>query len=192
MRRSSRPRPTSGICTFPTARSCARRRRSADAATGHWQAVKDLESGELLRGHDGQLWPVESVTATTELAPVYNCRIAEYHTYFVQAPAGGAWLWAHNDCHHIVSRYGNTKRGWTVNWTKKSQALLKKGKIGVNSKLNKVHVNPHRGPHPELYHQRVFERLDQAAGRRTGQALHDALERELNASRGTWYGIHTR
>ena len=32
-------------------------------------------------------------------ATVYNCRIADYHTYFVQAPGGGAWLWAHNrDC----------------------------------------------------------------------------------------------
>ena len=48
-----------------------------------WTAVKDLQPGALLRGHDGQLWPVETVTPTTELATVYNLRVADYHTYFV-------------------------------------------------------------------------------------------------------------
>ncbi|HMP03791.1 MAG TPA: polymorphic toxin-type HINT domain-containing protein, partial [Gemmatales bacterium] len=63
-----------------------------------WTAVKDLAPGDRLRGHAGQLWPVEAVTPTTDLAAVYNCRIADYHTYFVQGPGGGAWLWAHNAC----------------------------------------------------------------------------------------------
>ena len=99
-----------------------------------WTAVKDLAVGERLRGHDGQLWPVESVTATTELAPVYNCRIAEYHTYFVQAPGGNAWLWAHNA--YDTNRIGNlgehlardklVAKGWTIVNT------LKHGRNGID------------------------------------------------------------
>jgi hypothetical protein len=37
----------------------------------------------------------------------------------------------------------------------------------------------HQGPHAELYHRRVFERLEEAAGTRTGQALTDAVRQEL-------------
>jgi hypothetical protein len=64
-----------------------------------WTAVIELQPGDLLRGDDGQLYPVESVTATDEWLPVYNARIADYHTYFVCAPDGNVWLWAHNSCH---------------------------------------------------------------------------------------------
>jgi hypothetical protein len=41
---------------------------------------------------------VEEVFATGEVEPVYNLRVAEYHTYFV---GGGDWgfsVWAHNVC----------------------------------------------------------------------------------------------
>ncbi|HMP58615.1 MAG TPA: polymorphic toxin-type HINT domain-containing protein [Gemmatales bacterium] len=103
-----------------------------------WTAVKDLEPGDLLRGHDGQLWPVESVTATTELAPVYNCRIAEYHTYFVQAPAGGAWLWAHNWCkgvHHY--------------WPKSMGSLVKSGSATGAKILGKVPLS--KAAHARLH-----------------------------------------
>jgi hypothetical protein len=61
-----------------------------------WTPVIELQPGDLLRGDDGQLYPVESVTATDEWIPVYNCRIADYHTYYVCAPDGNVWLWAHN------------------------------------------------------------------------------------------------
>ena len=61
-----------------------------------WTAVNQLQPGDKLRGDDGQLYPVESVTATDEWLPVYNARIADYHTYYVCAPDGNVWLWAHN------------------------------------------------------------------------------------------------
>jgi hypothetical protein len=61
--------------------------------------------GDKLRGDDGQLYPVESVTATDEWLPVYNARIADYHTYYVCAPGSNVWLWAHNQC----GRYAKLK-----------------------------------------------------------------------------------
>jgi hypothetical protein len=72
-----------------------------------WTAVNQLQPGDKLRGDDGQLYPVESVTATDEWVPVYNCRVADYHTYYVCAPDGNVWLWAHNQCekHHPTFKY---------------------------------------------------------------------------------------
>ena len=63
-----------------------------------WVPAKELRPGDRLRSHDGERYPVESIEPTNELATVYNARIADYHTYYVQAPGGGAWLWAHNAC----------------------------------------------------------------------------------------------
>ena len=49
------------------------------------------------------------MSPTRRDAKVYNCRIADYHTYFVQAPGGGAWLWAHN-----AYKVPNSKTPWNV------------------------------------------------------------------------------
>jgi hypothetical protein len=45
----------------------------------------------------GEWAEVEGVTEAVAAVTVYNCRIAEHHTYFVRASAAGVWLWAHND-----------------------------------------------------------------------------------------------
>jgi hypothetical protein len=41
---------------------------------------------------------VESTRATGEVAPVYNLRVEEYHTYFVGSAEWGFSVWAHNAC----------------------------------------------------------------------------------------------
>jgi len=41
---------------------------------------------------------VESVTEGEGLAPVYNLRVAEHHTYFVGSRDWGFSVWAHNVC----------------------------------------------------------------------------------------------
>ncbi|HEV3081479.1 MAG TPA: polymorphic toxin-type HINT domain-containing protein [Gemmataceae bacterium] len=63
-----------------------------------WTAAKNLEEGDLLRSHDGQWLPVESVRDSGESAPVYNLRIADYHTYFVGGRQWAFSVWAHNAC----------------------------------------------------------------------------------------------
>jgi RHS repeat-associated protein len=64
-----------------------------------WTAAKDLKIGDLLRSHDGQWIPVADLCDSGEVAPVYNLRIAEYHTYFVGSREWGFSVWAHNACH---------------------------------------------------------------------------------------------
>jgi hypothetical protein len=73
-----------------------------------WTAAKDLQPGDLLRSHDGQWIAVKTVFAGAELAPVYNMRVADYHTYFVGSSEWDFSVWAHNTCaglNHYVPRF---------------------------------------------------------------------------------------
>ena len=63
-----------------------------------WTKAHLLSPGNLLRSQDGRMTPVESVEETFDDAPVYNLRVAEYHTYFVGAEDWGFSVWAHNAC----------------------------------------------------------------------------------------------
>ena len=55
-----------------------------------------LEKGYRLRSHDGETVTVEAVYDSSEEETVYNCRVAEYHTYFVGREEWGFSVWAHN------------------------------------------------------------------------------------------------
>ena len=67
-----------------------------------WTGAKDLQPSDELRSHDGQRVRVERVRDTGETVPVYNLRIAEYHTYFVGGESWGFSVWAHNACHRAL------------------------------------------------------------------------------------------
>ena len=64
-----------------------------------WTPAKSLVAGDLLRSHDGRWLPVESARISGEVAPVYNLRVADDHTYFVgSAEEWGFSVWVHNSC----------------------------------------------------------------------------------------------
>jgi RHS repeat-associated protein len=67
-----------------------------------WTAAKSLVAGDLLRSHDGQWLAVESANDSGEVAPVYNMRVEEYHTYFVGSAEWGFSVWVHNTCDKII------------------------------------------------------------------------------------------
>jgi hypothetical protein len=46
---------------------------------------------------------------------------------------------------------------------------------------NKVRVPGHHGPHPEAYHQAIYDRLRAATNGLSGRAYKDALCKELDA-----------
>lgn len=127
-----------------------------------WVACQELCVGDRVLTELGTALPVEALKDTGSFERLYNFRVAEAHTYFVGAPEWGFAVWVHNDYHHIVSKYKNLGRGFSRPWTVMSQLILKNAGIGLNSKTNFRSINPHQGPHPELYHQRVNERLQDA------------------------------
>ncbi|HEV3256345.1 MAG TPA: polymorphic toxin-type HINT domain-containing protein, partial [Gemmataceae bacterium] len=63
-----------------------------------WVKAQELQKGDLLHSHDGQWVPVQAVTDSGEQTPVYNLRVADYHTYFVGEDDWGFSVWAHNAC----------------------------------------------------------------------------------------------
>jgi len=71
-----------------------------------WVAAKDLEPGDCFRSHDGRMVTVDEVFDSGMEEPVYNCAVADYHTYFVGEEEWGFSAWAHNACdmHHGTPR----------------------------------------------------------------------------------------
>jgi hypothetical protein len=53
--------------------------------------------------------------------------------------------------------------------------------MSLDDAVNKIRVPGHRGPHPEAYHQAVFDRINQATDGLSGSAYKSALETELGA-----------
>ncbi len=76
-----------------------------------WTAAYLLKVGDRLRSDDGQTVTVEAVCDSGTIETVYNCRVAEYHTYFV---GGAAWqwsVWAHNACNVEQARTSAARHG---------------------------------------------------------------------------------
>jgi Holliday junction resolvase-like predicted endonuclease len=169
-----------------------------------WTPVSELQPGDLLRGDDGQLYPVESVTATDEWLPVYNARIADYHTYYVCAPEGRVWIWAHNQCaQHLIGNIGEhlakdklIKKGWTIVNTLRHgrQGIdiiaqrIKNGKvistIIAEVKTNGGRLSKYQQHGATSYALRVMERLKDynldAAARKALDQLRDVLRTKGN------------
>jgi len=65
-------------------------------AQGKFVAAGELQVGEHLVGHDGNLVQIESIGSTGEVTTVYNLRVADFHTYFVGGTIWGWDVWVHN------------------------------------------------------------------------------------------------
>ncbi len=65
-------------------------------------------------------------------------------------------------------------------WTDKFEKLFDKAGVSLQDPRNKVAVVGHKGPHPELYHQTVYDRLSGATYGLTGAAARDALLKQLD------------
>jgi hypothetical protein len=60
----------------------------------------------------------------------------------------------------------------------------------LEAAANKVRIPGHFGPHPEAYHQAIYDRLTAATNGLSGQAYKDALLKELDklAKEAATYG----
>jgi hypothetical protein len=145
-----------------------------------WVGPRDLEIGDEILADENRWLTVSDLLATGEYESVYNFRVADHHTYFVGDESWGWRVWSHNDCHHIVSVYSNLNRRFAKPWTVMSQGILNRAGIGLGSRVNKINLRIHKGPHPELYHQRVYERLAKAGRGLSGEKFQTAILGELD------------
>jgi Pretoxin HINT domain len=63
-----------------------------------WVAANTLEVGDFILAENGDWKRVEDLFDTGDWQPVYNLRVADWHTYFVGGDSWGWAAWAHNTC----------------------------------------------------------------------------------------------
>jgi len=61
-------------------------------------AAKEIQPGDRFRSDDGRMVTAEEVVDTGVVEEVYNCAVADYHTYFVGSEESDFSVWAHNAC----------------------------------------------------------------------------------------------
>ena len=61
-----------------------------------WLPAGAMETGQEVLGKDGEWTVVTAVEKTRRIETVYNCRVAEFHTYFVGGEDWEFSVWAHN------------------------------------------------------------------------------------------------
>ena len=66
-------------------------------------------------------------------------------------------------------------------WTPRFEALFKKAGMTLEDAANKIAVPGDRGPHPQAYHEAVFQRLSNATEGLSRSAYTSALQAELTA-----------
>jgi hypothetical protein len=140
-----------------------------------WVAAGSLGIGSLIVSRAGPLLSVSSVMWEREAAggaegggtedkpyTVYNLTVEDDHTYFVGTVGGGTWV--HNGClHHIATNKNTVARG---QWTNRFRSLFEKNGVDIDKgPENIADLSPHSGPHPEEYHEWVWNHLKQAQDR---------------------------
>ncbi len=84
------------------------------------------------------------------------------------------------EIHHIatVENEKSTHRGGP--WTPKFKKFFDKAGMSMEDTANKVRIPGHKGPHPQAYHERIYQRLAEAVEDCTTKArCREALTREL-------------
>ncbi|NNC05703.1 AHH domain-containing protein [Corallococcus exiguus] len=64
--------------------------------------------------------------------------------------------------HHLATLRNNVSTHRGGPWTPRFQRIFKKAGMELKDPENIVEVPGHRGPHPQRYHQRVYDRLEEA------------------------------
>ncbi|WP_301331509.1 RHS repeat-associated core domain-containing protein [Solimonas sp. K1W22B-7] len=83
--------------------------------------------------------------------------------------------------HHICTNKNCVSALTGGPWTPRFAELFEKAGMNLENSLNKIVVAGHKGPHPEAYHQAVYDRLVSATQGLNGSAYRNALQLELKA-----------
>ncbi|MFY0575780.1 AHH domain-containing protein [Cystobacter fuscus] len=78
--------------------------------------------------------------------------------------------------HHIATDKWDKATHSGGPWSPRFRDLFARAGTSLNDPANKVRIRGHKGPHPEEYHQEVFDRLSEAMqGCRNAQQCHESL-----------------
>ena len=147
-----------------------------------WTDACLLQPGDLLCSRDGRAVPVQECCDTGEYETVYNCRVAEYHTYFVGDESWPFSIWAHNECG--PGRLGKQERLRQLmddpNTPRHIMGWLKQEANAIARGQRKTMRLP---PRMELAHRRGFE-----ARKEYSYLYSDLQEKFLHRLQHKWEG----
>jgi intein/homing endonuclease len=100
-----------------------------------WVNANQLAVGDWLLAENGHWLILDDLLDTGEYEAVYNCRVADHHTYFVGTEEWGFSVWAHNAC----SRTSGNNAASVVGRAKHQQfsdTMKNKGNLGETRLAN--------------------------------------------------------
>ena len=85
--------------------------------------------------------------------------------------------------HHLMTNKNSISKARGGPWTPRFEQMAKRAGMTLDDARNKVRIPGHKGPHPQKYHEAVFERLNQATEGLSGKKYAEAFAKELEAIR---------
>jgi hypothetical protein len=123
---------------------------------------------------------VESVAVTADAITIALAPNAVAATAQSVRGAASTPVDAEGPEHHIATDKWDKALHSGGPWTPRFRELFARAGMSLDDPANKVRVKGHKGPHPEEYHQEVFDRLSEAMqGCRNVQQCGEALTRAL-------------
>jgi len=136
---------------------------------------------------------VEAVTVSTGAVTIALVPNVVAATAQSMLGAGSRPVDAEGPEHHIATDKWTDATHSGGPWTPKFKQLFDQAGMSLDDPANKVRVRGHVGPHPQEYHEEVFDRLrDAMKGSRSMQQCREALTAELRrlAKEITTEGTH--
>ncbi len=84
--------------------------------------------------------------------------------------------------HHLATNKNDTSTAQGGPWTPVFEEVFARAGMKLDAPENRVYLKGHEGPHPEEYHEEVYQRLQRALGQcRTKKQCRDNLVKALEA-----------
>ena len=84
--------------------------------------------------------------------------------------------------HHLATNKNDTSTAQGGPWTPVFEEIFAKAGMNLDAPENRVYIKGHKGPHPEDYHEEVYQRLQRALGQcRTTKQCRSNLVKALEA-----------
>ncbi|MCA9198158.1 MAG: Hint domain-containing protein [Planctomycetales bacterium] len=149
-----------------------------------WVAAEEIRVGDRL-ATDGGFEKVDEITESDEVAPVFNFRVADYHTYFVGRKEWGFSVWTHNT--YDGPSFIATRPFHFLIRDNTTSTLLFMGRIDDPSQLNND-VSPRIASIPgDSNHDGSFNSSDLVYVFAAGK-YEDAIDQNASFEEGDWNG----
>lgn len=126
------------------------------------------------------LGDVESVAVTADAVTIALAPNVVAATSQSVRGAASSPVEAEGPEHHIATDKWTDATHSGGPWTPKFRRIFDRAGMSLNDPANRVRIKGHQGPHPQIYHERIYERLDEATkGCANTQQCRQALTAEL-------------